>query len=165
MGNKTAPFKVAVDQVLTESEVQQFVHDWFRALDIHAPVNEVLTLLLDEGLEMRFPGISLYNHADFRRWYEGDEGEGIRGVIQTFFDEVHTLKELSIKPSGAGADVELVVNWQARIWNSPEPKSQWLGFDAPQRWVVRRSSDTGRLVISQYIVDPLIPMPGSARLL
>jgi len=32
--------------------VQQLVHDWFRALDIHAPVNETQRFLLAQHLDL-----------------------------------------------------------------------------------------------------------------
>jgi hypothetical protein len=74
------------------------------------------------------------------------------------------MKELSITPRGDRADVKLVVNWQAKIWDPPEARSKWLGFDAYQTWVVTRSPRTGKPVVSTYIVDKLDPMPGSASL-
>ncbi|HEX6077557.1 MAG TPA: hypothetical protein VFZ32_20150, partial [Micromonosporaceae bacterium] len=61
------------------------------------------------------------------------------------------------------ADVKVVVNWQARIWNPPAPKSEWLGFDAYQTWVVVAGPD-GTPQIETYTVDALEPMPGSATL-
>jgi hypothetical protein len=92
---------------------------------------------------------------DFKGWYDR--------VTKTFFDEVHTMKELAISPRGEEADVKLVVNWQARVWNPPDAKSKWLGMDARQTWVVRRGDD-GRAVIQKYVVDGLDPMEGSASL-
>ena len=42
------------------------------------------------------------------------------------------------------ADVKLVVNWQAKVWNPPDAKSKWLGMDARQTWVVARSERRAR---------------------
>jgi hypothetical protein len=85
-------------------------------------------------------------------------------VIRRFFDEVHTVKE--VVPSGAGdvIDVKVVVNWQAKVWDPPEPTSKWLGMDAYQTWQVRRSPKTGRPVIVRYVVDDLVLMEGSSTL-
>jgi hypothetical protein len=143
---------------LTETEVTDFVNDWYRKLDVHAPPDEVLSLVAqeDEGLDMEFP--------------EGTvrQPDGFRSVLDTwyhrFFDEVHTLKELDITTDGDRANVKLMVNWQCKIWDPPAPKSQWLGFDAYQTWVVGRSKTSGQPVIVQYVVDKLDPMPGSASL-
>lgn len=141
---------------LVNSEVEEFVIDWYKKLDVHASSEELLPLLADEDLEIRFPEVTVYDKAGFLAWYDR--------VTHLFFDEVHTMKELSVMSAGQQANVTLVVNWQARIWNAPAPKSQWLGFDAAQRWVVRRSPHTRELVIATYIVDALTPMPGSASL-
>lgn len=141
---------------LVISEVEQFVIDWYKKLDVHAPSAELLPLLADEKLEMRFPEVTLYDKAGFLEWYDR--------VTHRFFDEVHTMKELNVTTDGQRANVTLVVNWQARIWDAPAPKSVWLGFDAAQRWVVERSPQTRELVVVTYIVDALTPMPGSASL-
>jgi hypothetical protein len=55
------------------------------------------------------------------------------------------------------------VNWQARIWNAPAPRSAWLGFDARQTWQVVTDA-AGNPRIATYVVDGLDPMPGSASL-
>lgn len=141
---------------LSEAEVRQQVNTWFAKLDVHASVNELLPMLADTGLEMRFPEAILHNAGEFERWYEN--------ATHRFFDEVHTMKELTICPQGDQADVQLVVNWQAHIWDPPAPKSQWLGFDATQHWVVKRSPSTQQAVIATYIVEGLTPLPGSTSL-
>jgi hypothetical protein len=154
---------------LLESEVKQLVDTWYAKLDAHAPVEELLPLLADDGLEMRLPEVTLHGHAEFIQWYER--------VIRTFFDEIHTMKELHITLSGTPsekdvgvdgslmqAQVQLVVNWQAHRWNPPAAKSEWLGFDASQSWVVQRLPNTGKAVVVTYTVDALTPMEGSVSL-
>lgn len=141
---------------LTQEEVSRLCIDWYRKLDVHAPIEQLLPLLADEGLEMFFPEGVSRGHAGFRAWYDR--------VTRLFFDEVHTMKDLQpIKPRGDQAEAQLVVNWQAHIWNPPDAKSKWLGFDAYQHWVVTRSL-SGQPIILTYIVDELKPMPGSTAL-
>lgn len=142
---------------LTEAEVKKFVEDWYRALDVHAPAGEVAPMVAEQGLEMVFPEATLTTHEQFVGWYEG--------VIRRFFDEVHTLGDVDVDLADpTRANVKLVVNWQARIWDPPAAKSVWLGFDAYQTWAVTRSPQTGQPVISRYVVDKLDPMEGSATL-
>jgi hypothetical protein len=143
---------------LTEQEVEQLVKDWYLKLDVHAPMVEILPMLADEGLEMQFPEATLRGHAEFEGWYQG--------VIRIFFDEVHTMKELSITLSEdkKRADIKLVVYWEASRWNPPAAKSERLMFDAYQTWVMERSSATGKPVVVTYIVDKIEPMEGSATL-
>lgn len=140
---------------LTETELRQFVDDWYEKLDVHAPVEEVLPLLVDDGLELVFPEVTEHGHAGFRNWYER--------VTRRFFDEVHELKELKITPGEKGK-IELVVNWQCKIWDPPDAKSKWLGFNATQTWDMVRSPETGQPQIIRYSVDKFEPMPGSSPL-
>jgi hypothetical protein len=141
---------------LRQTDVRQLVDDWYAKLDVHAPVEEFLPLLADEGLEMQFPEATLRDKQAFIDWYTG--------VTHKFFDEVHVMKDLFIGVADNVATVQLVVNWQAHIWNPPAAKSQWLGFDAKQRWIVQASSQTHKPVIVTYIVQALTPMEGSATL-
>jgi hypothetical protein len=144
------------DAPITDAELFEFAADWYRKLDVHVPVAEILPLLADAELEMRFPEATERGHAGFTNWYER--------VIRLFFDETHTLKEAQITRPGVQPEAKVVVNWQARVWSPPDAKSKWLGFDAYQTWVVRRSPESGKLQVVQYIVDELRPMPGSASL-
>jgi SnoaL-like protein len=139
---------------LSEAAVKKLVDDWYLALDVHAPVDQLVPLLASSGLEMYWPEGPTFGVDEFKGWYDR--------VTKTFFDEIHTMKELVITPRDDEADVKLVVNWQARVWNPPDAKSKWLGMDARQSWVVR--SEDGRPVIKKYVVDGLDPMEGSASL-
>jgi len=141
---------------LTESEVKELVDAWYLALDVHAPFEELVPLVASSGLEMYWPEGPTFGVDEFKGWYDR--------VTRTFFDEVHTMKDLSISPRGNEADVKLTVNWQAKVWNPPDAKSKWLGMDAHQTWVVTRSEDGTRAVIQKYVVDGMDLMPGSATL-
>lgn len=141
---------------LTDRAVRDLVQAWYVALDEHVDLNSVLPFVVEDGLEMRFPEASLHSVAEFANWYGA--------VTHRFFDEVHELTRVDVDlSSGTHADVSLVVNWQARMWNAPAPRSEWLGFDATQTWEVV-ADPLGRLRVKVYIVDALDPMPGSATL-
>jgi hypothetical protein len=142
---------------LTKEEIEDLADRWYKALDVHAPVEELYEMLLDDGNEMMWPEGPTHGHKEFNDdWYQR--------VIRIFFDEVHTITKVDSKIDGDSADVEVVVNWQAKIWNPPEPNSKFLGFDAYQTWEVVRSPETGKAVIKRYVVDKLDPMPGSTEL-
>lgn len=141
---------------LTQLEVNDLVYTWYKKLDVHAPVEEVLPLLSSEGPEMRFPEATIRTIDEFKGWY--------KKVTNLFFDEIHAMKMLNIDLNGESATVKLVVNWQAHVWNPPAAKSKWLGFDALQTWIIKRDKNTGKAVIGTYIVDKLDPMEGSASL-
>jgi hypothetical protein len=139
---------------LSEAAVKKLVDDWYLALDVHAPVEQLVPMVASSGLEMYWPEGPTFGVDEFKGWYDR--------VTTTFFDEVHTMKDLVITPRGEEADVKLVVNWQARVWNPPDAKSKWLGMDARQTWIVR--SEDGRPVIQKYVVDGLDLMEGSSTL-
>lgn len=142
-------------EVLTEENVRVFVQEWFSALDRHAPEEDVLPLVDAESPTVVLPEGTLHSLEEFRGWYHT--------VTHRFFDETHTLSRLDVRIVGpAEAAISLVVNWQASIWNPPEAKSVWLGFDATQDWTVVLRG--GRPRISVYDVKELAPMPGSATL-
>jgi hypothetical protein len=140
---------------LTESEVNQFVADWYRKLDVHAPIAEVLPRLVGD-IEMQLPETTLHGLDEFTAWYDG--------VIHTFFDEVHTLQTLQMTTTADRADVQLVVRWEASRWRAPAPTSERLAFDADQRWIVVRSPQTHQPAIATYIVNSLTPLPGFPNL-
>src|SRR4051794_17229840 len=115
---------------LTEAEVKRLVADWYRGLDVHAPTVEMLPMLTEQGLEMRFPEATLRGLAEFDGWYNG--------VVRIFFDEAHTVEKLEVALSAdkLQAQVKLVVLWEASRWKAPAARSERLGMDAAQTWVV-----------------------------
>src|SRR5215510_10177009 len=116
---------------LTEAEVKQQVDAWYRALDIHVPLEEFLAMVADEGIEFRFPEVTVRDKAGLTEWYNR--------VTNSFFDEVHTTQELKISVEGDYANVELVTLWQPSVWNPPAAKSERLAYLAGQTWTVKRS--------------------------
>jgi hypothetical protein len=139
-----------------ESAIRGMVAEWYAALDRHDELDSVLNYLAADGLEMRFPEVTSRGHDGFAEWY--------KAVTNRFFDEIHVVKSVEIGSLAADrAEAKVVVNWQAKIWNPPAPKSVWLGFDAYQTWELI-AGPAGIPQIKTYIVDALEPMPGSASL-
>jgi hypothetical protein len=141
---------------LTVAEVKQLATTWYQKLDVHAPLAELLSLLSEDGLEMKFPEATLYGQKEFTTWYEG--------VIRIFFDEVHRLKVVNVRMTEQGADVDVVVHWEASVWKAPAPRSERIRLDAYQTWSVKRSEINDRPVIVNYTVDRLVYDEDSARL-
>ena len=141
---------------LTADEVRAFVEDWYLVkLDQHVPPDVIAPMVM-ENVEFVLPETSYTGRDNFREWYDR--------IINTFFDEVHTITSLDITPQGDRAEVKVVVNWQTKVWEKPAPKSKWLGFDAYQTWTMVRSPETGKPAIQKYVVDRVEPMAGSAPL-
>lgn len=151
--------------ILDETEIFAFAVDWYRKLDLHVDVAELLPMLVPSGLEFALPEGPLTTPEGFAAWYAGGmvDGRTFPGVINIFFDEVHTVARVGVSGPAERRLVEVVVNWQARRWDPPAPRSQWIGFDAFQRWEMVPDAN-GRPLIARYVVDELRPMPGSPSL-
>jgi hypothetical protein len=141
---------------LTAKEVESLAATWYKKLDVHAPLVELLPLVAKRGLEMVFPEATLRSPAEFESWYER--------VIRIFFDEVHTLKQVRTKVTDDGAEVQVVVHWEASVWNPPAAASQRIKLDAYQTWFVARDAETEKPVIVRYTVDELKYDADSAKL-
>ncbi|MCG5219448.1 nuclear transport factor 2 family protein [Streptosporangium sp. KLBMP 9127] len=135
----------------SDGAVAEWVANWYRALDRHEDIEQLWNYLAGDDLVMVFPEGTSRGHDDFRKWYET--------VTNRFFDEQHQVTSVEVGAWRDGvAEIKVVVNWQARVWNPPAARSLWLGFDAYQTWEI------DGLRIRKYVVDRLQPMPGSAEL-
>lgn len=143
-----------MSQQLTNESITALADNWYKKLDVHAPMVELLPLLADEELEMVFPEATITGWAGFEGWFQR--------VIRIFFDEVHTLKEVTSTVQGDQAEVKVVVQWEASVWNAPEATSKRIVADAYQTWQVKLKGE--KLVITRYEVDDLKYHEGSATL-
>ncbi|ONI82926.1 hypothetical protein ALI144C_17885 [Actinosynnema sp. ALI-1.44] len=132
---------------ITDESIRKLVDDWYLALDRHDEVETVKGMLVDDGLEMRFPETTARGHAGFGEWY--------KTVTNKFFDELHVVTDVSASIDGDRATVLVRVNWQASVWTPPEPRSARLDFDADQTWVVVAGRNGPR--IKSYVVNGLVP--------
>ncbi|GGK63410.1 hypothetical protein Sme01_05540 [Sphaerisporangium melleum] len=143
----------AQKQRLTEDAIDTFAKDWYVALDQHIPLADVLAMLT-EDIEFKVPEDTFLGHDGFSGWYDA--------VTHLFFDEVHTVTKVEPVIEGDRAIVQVMVNWQAKVWKAPAAKSEWLGFDADQTWIVVAGEKGPQ--IQKYVVNALDPMPGSGSL-
>jgi hypothetical protein len=141
---------------LTTHEVNELVYTWYKKLDVHAPMVDILPMLAEERLYMVFPEATLEGLASFESWYQG--------VIRIFFDEVHKVKKVTSVIKKDKAEVRIIVHWEASKWNPPARFSDRIKVDAYQTWKVKRSAKTGRAVVIKYIVDKLVYTKDSAKL-
>ncbi|MBI4651636.1 hypothetical protein HY745_10205 [Candidatus Desantisbacteria bacterium] len=142
---------------LTENSIKKMVNAWYKKLDIHAPMVEILPMLSNEdSLHMVFPEVSINGLAAFESWYQS--------VIRIFFYESHKVKEIKSKINGNEAEIKIVVEWKASRWKPPAGYSDRIKLDAYQTWHVKWSFKTNSPVIIKYIVDELKYHEGSSRL-
>jgi hypothetical protein len=143
---------------LTEEEVKQLAADFYAKLDAHAPVEECAPLLAleDEGFLMQFPsGHKVQNREEFNQWYDA--------AINGYFDEIHQVKEIKVKPSSDQAEAEVIVLWEGSTWKPPAAHSKRIVVDAEHSWVVKRSPETHKPVFKSYIVHKFNFAEGSAK--
>jgi hypothetical protein len=155
---------------ISEDQIKKFVAAWYLALDQHVPPAECAKLVSDNNLEMIFPEKTLHGVSDFLAWYAGgtySDGTQAPGVINIFFDENHNVVSVEANISGDQATLDVVVAWQASVFEAPAAKSKRVSLDATQRWVVRASSKNSfGLEVTSYnaMSKPFQYAPGFARL-
>jgi hypothetical protein len=142
--------------LLKPEEIKKMAIEWYRKLDVHAPMVEILPMLASKGLKMKFPEATLYGQAAFEGWYQG--------VIRIFFDEVHKVKSVKSVIKGNKAKVKIVVRWEASRWRPPARFSDRIVMDAFQTWEMQASKKTGKPEVVTYIVDRIAYVKGSAKL-
>jgi hypothetical protein len=143
-------------QRFTQDEIHDFAVRWFQALDRHEPAEEMESFLDGDALELTVPEDTFHGLAGFRVWYER--------ALRLFFDESHTLKEVTRAGSdGDFQTVKVKVNWQCRSWTPPNAHSKNIDMDAFQTWILSPDA-SGKPRILQYVVDEARFRPGSATL-
>ena len=156
--------------VVTQEQIQAFAAAWYQALDFHVPTEEILKLVADDNVSMIFPEKTLHGVGDFLAWYAGgtySDGEQAPGVINIFFDENHNVVSVDPTIGDDGVEVQVVVAWQASVFNPPAAKSKRVSADFTQAWTLRPSTKNPYgLVIESYnaVVVPPSFAPGFARL-
>lgn len=160
--------------VFEQQNIEKFAEAWFYALDIHAPSEMCEVLLAADDLHMIFPEKTLIGLGDFRAWYAGgtySDGSSAPGVINIFFDEIHTLKSATKhdESSQDSLTVDIVVGWQASWFTPPAAKSKRTAMDATQQWTLRPApagKNAYGLEIVSYnaVAAPFQYAPGAAVL-
>jgi len=131
---------------MKRKDIYLFVRKWFQAITNHAPLQKVEGMLVDEGLRMEFPEGKMETIEEFEDWYET--------VTNTFFDQVHDIRNIEIKFNDNSAYLTILVNWQAHTWEAPAAYSERIDSDAVQTWEIVEN-ENGDLKIKQYIVEAL----------
>lgn len=141
-GRAVEPGPSAAARPLGPNEVRAFVYEWFSLFDRNASVGEFLPHLAERGLWVQFPERTLRSKADFTDWYAG--------VLANIESATHELSSCDVEPNGTRARVTVRVLWRARTRTG-----QSIALRVRQKWLVSRSSVTGRPVIHSYRVTVL----------
>ena len=126
---------------ISESEVKQFIREWFRKINQHPPADEMLPFVAGE-CKINTPA---KKDEPFKDWYDG---------AAKYRDQIHTIKALVIttSPDTATAKVKVIVRWERSDSNSPSPESRLASY-AAQTWTLERSPQPPGLRILVYNVE------------
>ena len=113
---------------VSESEVKEFIRDWYRKLDVHPPVEEMLRFLADEKLVMKMPERTFRRHNGFKEWYHG---------VERFRDVKHTVKAMKIEINKNTANVKVINRWERSDSRAPNAEAR-LAFYTAQTWTLER---------------------------
>jgi quinol monooxygenase YgiN len=130
-------------------EVGQLVRDWFGKLSAHAPVRQVLPMLVTDGLVMEFPEGTLTSDAEFRKWYAR--------IGNAYYGQSYELEYLEATevPGSLAVDLELTVLWKVRRTGDGAS----LAFRTRQSWRIVRCPKTGQALIARCRVREVTELP------
>ena len=132
-----------IARTLSNEKIHGFVKTWFDQLSRHAPVEELLPMIADTGLKMKFPDKTILNQGDFCDWY--------REIGKTYSNQEHILEKVNIKNQFVSAKVNISVIWKAQ----KKSDGSSVVARASQSWKLIRLPLTNKLAILEYIVHSL----------
>jgi len=139
---------------LSTFEVKKLLYTWYKSIDNHVSVSELIPMLYAGDLEMHYPEGIVKTQEGFISWYNN--------YVNQFFDGEHNVKMMDIEIKGETAITKLLLNWQTLIWNPPEARSKWIGCDIYETFGLIRDKRSSNAVINLFIVDKVELMEGSA---
>jgi len=127
---------------ITESEVKQFISEWFRQLDKHPSINDMLPFVAEEltveTLEKKD------QPQPFKDWYDGVAK--FRGHITR---RDHKVTEIKTSPDRATAEV--IVLWERSGSKSPSPNWQHPGLHTQTLTLERLPQDSGLRIVEYNV--------------
>ncbi len=141
------------DTTSNEKSIERFVSYVLSLYDAHAEVEQLLSCLAEEGIEIQVPDAVIRTHEDFTRWYAR--------FSEHFPSSTHTIEHLTVTVGEKGEyDIDVAVLWQAvNLHENP------VELRMHQRWhVVDGAEKTGpRIHKIRFVEDewyfslPVIP--------
>ena len=130
--------------VITEQMIRDFLGNWYRMMDTHAPLEEVLPCIDPVRFRMRIiDGPVLEGESGFSQWYHEKNA--------TSFDSLHTVRHIDITIHGDTADVVILADWSGRNWVIPGVKSEAVAYH--DKLLTKLCWDDERgLVFTEYMV-------------
>ena len=137
---------------INKEDVKQLIHEWGRLQDDHASLSVFLSIITENGFEIRIGDCVLKGAAGLKE---------LQGIKQPFFDESHIYNSIDVTTvSDDQAEAKSVVQWEASVLEAQAPRSKRLKAIIHHSWLIKRSSKTGKPVIAHLIVDSFQYLPG-----
>ena len=137
---------MSIEHIYVENEIKSFVYRIFGLFDKHVAVEEILQYLVDDPLEMDFPGAPIRSAQEFRNWYAN--------VAQNCQWNVHNIEKIDVTLGGHGRyEVAVSLRWQALS----RGKDQVDVFRVQQEWGLVEGNSGPK--IARYIVKEFTPLP------
>ena len=116
---------MSIEHIYVENEIRSFVYRIFGLFDKHVPVEEILQYLVDDPLEMEFPGAPIRSAQEFRHWYAN--------VELACEWNVHNIEKIDVTLGGHGRyEVAVSLRWQAL--SAERIKSMSIGCNRNGAW-------------------------------
>jgi hypothetical protein len=135
---------MSANEPLREEEVKQLVLTFWKMQEEKAHLVDLM--------EVTAPDLEISMGEFAWHGYRGLE-EHQMGSKAQFFDQHFEPISISVELSGEEATVTSEVQWNARHWTFPAAKSQEIKAIYSHTWKVRRSPDTGKVVVVLNHVD------------
>ncbi len=129
---------------LDAEEIEKFIIEFYRQADDSAPMVWFLPYVEDDFHMVWTPTCQFDGQVGFEEFY--------RNLTGNLFDRKHEVHDIKIDVDGDTAKVSFVIHLTAHVWHPPLPKAIHAENEAGFSWDMRRSTTTGKTVITNYIL-------------
>ena len=129
---------------LDAKEIEKFIIEFYKQADNSAPMVWFLPYVEDDFHMVWTPTCQFDGPVGFEEFY--------RNLTGNLFDRKHEVHDINIDVDGDTAKVSFVIHLTAKVWHPPLPRSIHGENEAGFSWEMRRSTTTGKTVITNYIL-------------
>jgi len=129
---------------LDAKEIEKFIIEFYQQADASAPMVWFLPYVEDDFHMVWTPTCQFDGPVGFEEFY--------RNLTGNLFDRKHEVHDINIEVDGDTAKVSFVIHLTAHVWHPPLPRAIHAENEAGFSWDMRRSTTTGNMVITNYIL-------------
>ena len=129
---------------LDAKEIEKFIIEFYQQADASAPMVWFLPYVEEDFHMVWTPTCQFDGPVGFEEFY--------RNLTGNLFDRKHEVHDINIEVDGDTAKVSFVIHLTAHVWHPPLPRAIHAENEAGFSWDMRRSTTTGNMVITNYIL-------------